>query len=79
MNHRERKNLRHQLTGITHLRQTLKAFGQVDTSLKITLGPDWLDRANMVNVIADINAVLLGHLVPDATGKLVSIFKLERA
>jgi len=79
MNHRERKNLRHQLTGITHLRQALKAFRQVDTSLRITLGEDWLERANLVNVIADINAVLLGHLVPDLDGRLISIFKLERA
>ena len=75
LNHQERQELRNQLAAVTHLRQALKAFQQVNTSLNITLGPDWLDRANMINVIADINAVLVGHLVPDANGKLVSIFK----
>ena len=72
LNYQERQELRHQLDEVIHLRQALQAFRQVDTSLKITLGPDWLDRANMVNVIADINTVLVGHLVPDANGKLVS-------
>jgi len=75
INYQGRQELRHQLDEVTHLRQALKAFRQVDTSLKITLGPDWLDRANMLNVIADINAVLTGHLVPDENGKLISIFK----
>lgn len=75
LNHRERHELHSQLLNTTHLRQALQAFRLVDTSLKITLGPDWLDRANMVTVLADINTVLLGHQVPDANGKLVSIFK----
>jgi len=75
LNAQERQELRHQLDEVLHLQQALKAFRQVDTSLTITLGPDWLDSANMVNVIADINTVLVGHLVPDANGKLISIFK----
>lgn len=79
MNHRERQELRDQLAEVTNLRHALRAFAKVDTSLKITLGPYWLDRANMVNVIADINAVLLQHLVPNADGKLISIFKLDKA
>jgi len=77
INHQERRELQHQLAEVTHLRLALKAFRQVDSSLNITLGPDWLDSAHMTNVIADINTVLVGHLVPDATGKLVSIFRQE--
>lgn len=70
MNFQERQQLADQLGQVTALRDALKAFRLIDISLQITIGSNWLEEAHMCDVVADINGVLAGFLVPDDTGRL---------
>ena len=54
------------------MKEALQAFKLLDTSLTLTQGPNWLDRANVGNIIPDISDILMGLLIPDDNGKLVS-------
>ena len=75
MDFRARQELVGQLEDVTNLKAALWAFRLVDASLQITIGPDWLDKANTCDLIADIGSVLAGHLVPNENGKLISTLK----
>jgi len=75
IHYQTRQDMKKQLENVDNLKLALWAFRQIDTSLTITLGPDWLTKANKGNIIADIGNIMAGFLIPDANGKLISTLR----